>query len=125
MPNFTFTQAVKPALLALTLAMTALPAAADDGEDKLVQPAIIFTSCDKPVWPEESFKNGNEGTVTLEFTVDPSGQPTAARVVKSSGFVPLDDAARDGLMKCTFQPGTKNGQPLISTARIQYVWTLN
>ena len=116
-----FIQGVKPALLALTLAMSALPAFAND---KLAEAVADFRSCAKPVWPAESLKNGNQGTVTLEFTVSEAGKATASRVTRSSGFPLLDEAAREGLTKCSFKAATKNGQPVSSTLHIQYVWTL-
>lgn len=83
-----------------------------------------FSTCSKPHWPKESLRKENQGTVTLEFLVGTDGKPKSSEVKKSSGFAPLDEAAREGIMKCTFKPGTKDGEPVESKMQMQYVWTL-
>ncbi|NHZ96999.1 M56 family metallopeptidase [Massilia sp. CCM 8734] len=88
------------------------------------RPVVDFSSCPKPVWPASSLKAGHTGTVTLGFKVSESGRVTGSRVKASSGHVPLDEAARAGIMRCQFKPGTHKGKPAAAWMEMQYVWSL-
>lgn len=46
-----------------------------------------------PKYPGIAQRNHYEGTVSVEFVVDPTGQITSAKIRKSSGFPVLDEAA--------------------------------
>jgi protein TonB len=46
-------------------------------------------------------------------------------VEKSSGYKRLDDAARNGLAACTFEPATVNGKPQQAWALIPYTWRID
>ena len=83
-----------------------------------------FKSCAKPVWPAESLKNENQGTVTLSFLVSVDGKVKESAIKNSSGFAPLDEAARTGIAKCSFKPATVAGQPVEDWMQMKYVWTL-
>jgi protein TonB len=48
-----------------------------------------------------------------------------SKVEKSSGSRALDKAAIQGLSLCKFKPGSLDGVPEKSWAKLQYVWTLN
>jgi TonB family protein len=101
----------------ITALLLAAPAmAADDTAD--------FFSCAKPVWPQADLAAGNQGTVTLKFEIDADGKVLRSMVAKSSGHPALDEAAKEGITKCTFIPGTLNGKPVRSAMQMQYVWTL-
>ncbi|MDQ1920597.1 M56 family metallopeptidase [Massilia pseudoviolaceinigra] len=89
-----------------------------------VAPVADFSSCAKPVWPAASFKAGHTGTVTLAFKVGEDGRATSSRIDKSSGDALLDEAARAGIMKCRFKPGTENGKPVAAWMNMKYVWML-
>ncbi|CUI03541.1 M56 family metallopeptidase [Massilia antarctica] len=89
-----------------------------------VAPVVDFSSCAKPVWPAASLKAQHTGTVTLAFKVGANGRVAAARVASSSGHVLLDDAARTGIMKCQFKPGSENGKPVPAWMHMEYVWML-
>jgi bla regulator protein BlaR1 len=89
-----------------------------------VKPVADFSSCAKPVWPRSSLAAGHTGTVTLSFRVGTDGRVTASRLRQSSGHVLLDEAARDGIMKCRFSAGTDQGKPVASWMDMQYVWML-
>jgi protein TonB len=47
----------------------------------------------KPPYPGIALRNRYQGTTTLEMMVDTSGQITSVKVVKSSGYPVLDEAA--------------------------------
>jgi protein TonB len=81
-------------------------------------------SCPRPAYPEISKRLEEEGTVVLRFLVAPDGKVLQADVEKSSGFKRLDDAARQGLANCTFEPATVDGKPVRSWATVPYTWRL-
>lgn len=83
-----------------------------------------FNSCSKPVWPQASLRNEQQGTVLLGFKISADGRVEESNVNKSSGFPLLDEAAREGISKCHFKPATQGGKPVESWMQMQYVWTL-
>lgn len=83
-----------------------------------------FKSCAKPVWPAQSLRDENTGTVVLGFLIDTDGKVLDSRLENSSGYSPLDEAARTGISKCTFTPATSDGVPVRAWMKMQYVWTL-
>lgn len=85
---------------------------------------ISASSCEKPEYPSASRRLEEEGTVTLKFLVGVDGRVKESAVDKSSGFRRLDEAARQGLSKCQFKPGTENGQPVEGWASMRYTWKL-
>jgi D-alanyl-D-alanine endopeptidase (penicillin-binding protein 7) len=60
----------------------------------------------------------------LNFRVDASGFVTDSTILRSSGYVSMDDAARSALHRCRFVPALRNGQPVPSWQPVQYVWKL-
>lgn len=89
------------------------------------KPAIAnFHSCAKPQYPAESIKLNHTGTVSLAFLVAKNGKVKEAKIDKSSGHVPLDEAAHSALAKCSFKPATTKGKPVEAWTKVQYVWTL-
>ena len=88
-------------------------------------PAVISASgCEKPEYPSASKRLEEEGTVQLKFLVGVDGKVLESAVEKSSGFRRLDEAARAGLSKCQFKPGTVDGKPQQSWASMKYTWRL-
>jgi len=88
-------------------------------------PAVISAaSCEKPEYPSASKRLEEEGTVQLKFLVGVDGKVIESAVEKSSGFKRLDEAARAGLSKCQFKPGTVDGKPQQSWASMKYTWRL-
>ncbi|NYE59144.1 TonB family protein [Duganella sp. 1224] len=85
---------------------------------------VEFSTCAKPEWPKESLRNSEQGTVQLAFLIGADGGVHDTRVERSSGHPLLDQAAREGLARCTFKPAQENGKPVESWTRMQYVWTL-
>ncbi|MFC3458319.1 TonB family protein [Massilia haematophila] len=88
------------------------------------KPIAQFHSCAKPHYPAEALAKRVEGTVTLRFRIEPNGSVSQSSVLKSSGDVSLDEAARVAIAKCTFTPGTVNGKPQAAWVPVQYVWKL-
>ncbi|TFW33111.1 M56 family metallopeptidase [Massilia horti] len=111
-------------LAALCIGLSACATAEKETQATLPDTGAVakFSSCAKPVWPQEDLAANHEGTVTLQFLVDASGTAKDSRLVKSSGYRSLDEAAREGIAKCQFQPATKNGKPVEGWMQMQYVW---
>lgn len=112
-------------MLGLALACVSIYAeavAADKAAGDKVDAVVDFNSCGKPKWPEGAKARGEGGTVTLQFLVSADGKSKQSEVVKSSGYPNLDEAARTGIEKCSFKPGTHSGKPVESSMKMKYVW---
>jgi protein TonB len=79
----------------------------------VVAPPVIesveYVRAPAPVYPSESNRRRERGTVLLRVLVDTTGHPAEVRVERSSGFVRLDDAARTAVAKALFRPYEVNG----------------
>lgn len=88
-------------------------------------PAVVDArGCEKPLYPRASALAEETGTVWLLLLVDVDGKVVDAKVDKSSGFKNLDIAAKNALSLCKFKPGTVDGKPEKSWAKLNYVWKL-
>lgn len=97
------------------------PAAPAVRTTAVIQPGA---TCAKPDYPSASRRLEEEGTVTLRFLIGTDGRVLQAEIDKTSGYVRLDEAARNALAKCQFRPGTVDGKPEQSWASIRYAWRL-
>ena len=88
-----------------------------------VRPALDFSSCSRPVYPEEDARAKHAGTVTVYFLLSPEGKVLDSKVQKSSGHRALDEAARSALAKCSFTPPRAGGKPVQAWTAVQYVWS--
>lgn len=80
--------------------------------------------CPPPQYPPAARRAGETGAVVLKFLIDTDGSVVESQIDTSSGFERLDEAARTALANCRFKPGTLDGRPERSWARIRYVWKL-
>ena len=114
-------------MLGLALACMTIYAeavAADKVAGKKTKAHADLTSCAKPAWPDGAVKRNEQGTVTLGFEVGADDKLKNSKVLKSSGFADLDEAARDAIAKCTFKAATQAGKQVASNLKVQYVWSL-
>lgn len=81
-------------------------------------------NCSKPEYPAASVRAQETGLVVLQFLIGADGTPIDSKIEKTSGFRRLDEAARNALSLCKFKPGTEEGKPVQSWARIEYLWKL-
>ncbi len=95
----------------------------DDAEQFLARIDRRFP-CDMPEYPVASFRLGESGIVTLVLQVDVDGSVSDAKIMASSGYQRLDEAAKSSLRKCHYLPKQVNGQPEKSWARMKYIWRL-
>lgn len=70
---------------------------------------VEYVRAPAPVYPSESNRRRERGTVVLRVLVDPSGHAAQVRVETSSGYRRLDDAARAAVEKAVFRPHVVNG----------------
>jgi protein TonB len=71
--------------------------------------SVEYVRADPPVYPKESQRKREYGTVLLRVLVDTFGRPAQVQVERSSGFARLDSAARDAVQKFLFRPYEVNG----------------
>ena len=88
-------------------------------------PVINAQACRKPDYPPAALRAQEEGEVTLEMLVAVDGTVLESKILRSSGFRRLDDAARRALALCRFTPGTEAGIAVQSMARIAYLWRID
>ncbi len=63
-----------------------------------------------PAYPVLSRRLGEQGRVLLRVRIEADGSASAAQIYASSGFVRLDHAAQQAVLRWRFVPGTRNGE---------------
>ena len=71
--------------------------------------SVEYVRTEPPVYPRESQRKREHGTVLLRVLVDSFGKPAQIQVERSSGFARLDAAAREAVEKFLFRPYEVNG----------------
>ncbi|WP_179401302.1 energy transducer TonB [Burkholderia guangdongensis] len=79
----------------------------------------------KPDYPPQSLRRGEAGTVVVELETDSGGRVSAARVVTSSGYARLDDAAREAVLASRCRPYAENGTPVPARADVPITFNLD
>ena len=79
----------------------------------------------KPEYPPRSIQKHESGQVNVRVIIDTAGRVHDARVVLSSGFSRLDEAALRAARHSTFHPYTEHGRPLFAMAIIPYRFNLS
>ena len=72
----------------------------------------------KPVYPDGARRRGEEGDVVVEISVDENGDVADVKVVTSSGFKDLDEAARKAAKSAKFIPARRGSRPVASAGRL-------
>jgi len=78
-----------------------------------------------PPYPLEAARRGQEGAVELLIHISPEGIPVEADVVRGSGHVLLDRAARDAVLAWRFLPAVRDGAPIASEMTMVFRFQLN
>jgi protein TonB len=71
--------------------------------------SVEYVRAPAPVYPRESSRRRESGTVLLRVLVDAMGRPAQIQLERSSGFDRLDVAAREAVLKALFRPHEVNG----------------
>jgi TonB family protein len=77
-----------------------------------------------PVYPRESRRRGEQGTVVLEVEVSPDGKPLAVRVVDDAGYPRLAASAVEAAKAARFTPARRDGRAVAATVRIPFRFRL-
>jgi protein TonB len=94
-------------------------ASADD------RPPKVDTSRPTPVvYPRDSQARGEEGTVVLGVDIADSGQPRRIRLLKSSGYADLDNAAMETAFNWHYLPALRGGDTAEDWATVQIKYAL-
>ncbi len=80
---------------------------------------------EKPPYPRASEILNEEGISTIEACISPRGTVTSSRLIATSGFSRLDDAAVAWVKKVrNFKPATLNGKPVAECMTIPVEWKI-
>lgn len=77
-----------------------------------------------PHYPRLARIRGWEGTVTVEVRVEADGTPGEVRVVSSSGYHALDEAAVEAVRGWRFSPALRRGRPVASSCTFTFQFRL-
>jgi periplasmic protein TonB len=66
----------------------------------------------QPDYPEAARRRGEAGTAVVRFVVGVDGRVESARILRSSGYARLDNAALDALQSSTCRPWLDGGVPV-------------
>jgi protein TonB len=78
-----------------------------------------------PQYPIESMRAGEEGGTILQVLVDESGRASDVRVVRSSGYARLDNAAVSAVSLWKFAPATKGSLAAPTWGELELQFNLN
>lgn len=123
-PTITAVTAVKPTEPVPPPAAPAAPAPEKPRAPVKTAAVVDARACEKPPYPAAALRANETGVVQLNFLIDVDGKVLESNVARSSGSRRLDEAARQGLSLCKFKPGTTDGKPEKSWARIEYQWKI-
>lgn len=98
---------------AISLAPAPQTTAISNPAPRVVAPPMIdsveYLRAAPPVYPRESQRRREYGTVILRVLVDPLGRPAQIQIERSSGYERLDTAGREAVAKFLFRPYEVNG----------------
>lgn len=119
-------QAAPPVPLAAVTApvVQAAPAAPAAPSVELPSSDADYLQNPKPVYPSSSKRRGEQGVVIHSVLIGTDGLPVSARLVKSSGFAALDQAALTAVMRWRYVPGKRNGVPTAMSFNVPINWVL-
>lgn len=78
--------------------------------------SVSCPSLTAPAYPAISRRMGEEGKLVLKVELDETGRIEDARVVDSSGYSRLDNAALEAVRSWQCRPSMRNGQPVRAVA---------
>jgi periplasmic protein TonB len=78
----------------------------------------------KPAYPPISKRLGEQGKVVYSVLIGVDGVPVSARLVQSSGFPRLDEAAQAAVMRWRYVPGKRNGVVEAMSFNVPINWVL-
>lgn len=100
------------------------PAPPPPPADVMPSADLSYKQAHPPVYPPMAIRQGQQGEVVLDVTINAQGAVVDVKVERSSGFRLLDRAAVEAAQKWRFNPGLKNGKPVGGVVRIPVNFTL-
>lgn len=94
----------------------------DAGNSITRPPALLYSPPE--FYPPLARGRGWEGVVTLELLIDSNGKVVRSKVVDSSGYQLLDQAALKAVKLRRYQPALRNGRPVEFKLLLNYTWRL-
>ena len=116
-----------PPLSSAPAAAIAGPAPASlAGPPALQQPSsnADYLQNPKPAYPPQSERLGETGKVVYKVWIGPDGKAEHAELVTSSGFLRLDKAAYETVMRWRYVPGRRNGVAETMPFNVPINWEL-
>lgn len=108
-----------------TVVTTVAPATPAPTAPVRAMPSIDLAHSSQPNYPPEARQLGQQGSLILQVLVDASGRAIDSKLVQSSGFELLDQAALAGVKtNYRFTPGTVDGTPQPMWFTFRFVWRL-
>jgi periplasmic protein TonB len=90
-----------------------------------IMPKIDAKRSQEPEYPPTSRRLGEQGSLVLQVLVDTDGRVLDTKLVQSSGFERLDQAALDGVKAdYRFLSGTLDGKPQQMWYTFKFTWKL-
>jgi protein TonB len=94
-------------------------------EPVTVQPRVDAAKSREPEYPPASRRMGEQGSLVLQVLIDEQGRAAQSKLVQSSGFDRLDQAALAGIKdNYRFVPGTVDGKPQAMWFTFKFTWKL-
>lgn len=86
---------------------------------------ISYKQAHQPQYPIQALRQGQQGEVILDVTINAAGEVVDVKIEKSSGYRILDRAAEEAARKWRFNPGVKDGKPVGGVVRIPVNFSLS
>ena len=101
------------------------PVAAPAAAGIRVLPRLDPQQSREPPYPAASRRLGEQGSAVLQVLVGPDGRVSEAKLLQSSGYDRLDQAALAGIKQYyRFVPGTLDGKPQPMWFTFRFTWKL-
>lgn len=78
----------------------------------------------QPSYPDQAQVNGEEGSVLLDVHVAANGKVRTVRILRSSGFDDLDNAAVEGVMAWRYIPALRDGNESSEWTKVTITYRL-
>jgi protein TonB len=78
----------------------------------------------QPIYPKESKRRGEQGTVLLEVQIKSDGSIGEIKVLEHPGHERLVNAAIEAIKKARIEPAVEDGRPIASTVRVPFNFVL-
>ena len=81
-------------------------------------------SIPQPIYPKESRRLGEQGTVLLEVEIKSDGSIGEIKILRHPGHERLVTAAIEAIKKARIEPAVEDGRPIASTVRVPFNFVL-